>query len=220
MAKFTIHEIWEFAKTEDPETIPHSRGNLLFARYEDAPLDPDTHPDLRPEWIKLYVNTNGTVNKVVDEVIASKYGEYLFLMDCDTVADAFAKFTQSNYVYCILHNAELGFIYKSYTDDFEPRENYDRHEDTTVYTNMLSGATTKTAPDDSETFFNVGNADSSTNGDVRTDGHIHGNIGVVDAPTMAKNVINVFGGTGWIDYFVDRLIKDNCILIDYGNNAF
>lgn len=189
----------------------YKNNTFLLQDMYDAPEPEET--DTRPEWVKLYADTFAQTGGLIDDLIRDKYGAFVFCTDNETPIEAYKQFYKWNIVYTITHNAELGFVYKAFTDKFEPRENYDRYEDTNVNTDMSSGATSKTSPDDNEDFYNVGSADSTTNGDVKTESHIHGNIGVVDAPTMARNVINMFGENGWIEYFIEKLIKENCILI-------
>lgn len=215
MALFTIKEMLEY-KRNDPL---YSENTFLIQELYNPPTPPedpeeDPPPDVRPDWVKAYVDTVYNTSFVLDDVIADKFRDWVFCNDCVDVQHAYGQFYKWNAAYLLTHQTELKFVYEAYTKDFDPRENYDRYEETNVNTDMSTGGTSKTAPDDSETFYNVGSADSTTEGDVKTTGHIHGNIGVVDAPTMAKNVINVFGGSGWIEYFVEKLIKENCILVD------
>lgn len=215
MKKWTITEMLDYKRNNDL----YKDNTFLLQDYYDPPENatPET-PDTRPDFVKNYVDTVYATNKVFDDVIGSKYGEFRMFEPRETVEQAYREFYMWCITFVLTHNAELTHIYKAYTEKFDPRENYDRYEETNVNTDMSSGATSKTAPDDSETFFNVGQGDSTTQGDVLTTGHIHGNIGVVDAPTMARNVFSTFGQGGWIDYFIERMISESCYLVDNGIN--
>lgn len=213
MANYSIKELLEFKKGDSSLT----NSTFLFANYYKPPIapDPENPPiDNRPEFIKTYVDVDLNNFTMLDDYIGDKYGNYVFSIPTDNIVNAYVKFTNHNFMLTKTHENEFSFVYHAYVDEFNPRDNYDRREETTVTTDMTVGATTQTAPDDSELFFNVGSGSTDTDGDVTTTSHISGNIGVVDAPTMAKNVISFFGGSGWIEYFIERLIKDNCILVD------
>lgn len=209
MAKYTIKELYE--EWYDNEMF---ESTFLFADAFDAPVGTDT----RPAWVKPYVDNNSTTAGNLDKYIVNKYGAYIFDFDADDVETATYTFIQYNCVYGLTHNTELNMIHKAFTTDFNPLENYDRIEDTSVESNSTSGATSKTAPDDSETFYNVGSADSSASGTNITSSRIHGNIGVTQSTDMLKNAVQYFTNNAYIDVMIDRVIRDNCFMVDYGYN--
>ena len=216
MAKWKIKDLFKVAQTGE-----QSEGTFLFQDYYDAPTQEGEEPpmDVRPGWIKLYVDTTYNLFHTNDFVIGEKYGDYLFLVDANTVEDAYDRFVRWNIVYTITHRTELDMVYKALTSEFNPVENYDRYEQTDVHTDSSGGAKSQTSPDDSETFYNVGNAESEAESDVGTTSRIHGNIGVTEAVTMIGHTVDYFGSNAMYDYLIDKIITDNCILVDYGDNA-
>lgn len=212
MAKYTIKELYAHY-TDSIRPVVYNECFLGGRYWRFNPTDPETETDTRPNYLKAYADVYG-----VDAVIVSKYGDYVYNVDCDTVANAWNRFTLDNEVFRITHNTELSMIYKAFTTDFNPLENYDRIESTSVSSSSTSGATSKTAPDDSETFYNVGSADSSASGTNITASRVHGNIGVTQATDMIKNTVQYFNSNAYIDVFIDRVIRDNCFMVDYGYN--
>lgn len=215
MAHYTIKELFDYWLETDGQTTDKT---FLFSDYYKPPTD-EEETDTRPLFVLPYVNAWYLTNKVPDSIISEKYSDYIFMVDSPDVATAYTRFTRTAIVYTITHNTEMLRVYDAMTTDFNPLDNYDRTEETTDNGSSTSGATSKTAPDDSETFYNVGSADSSgTTSNTRLS-HIHGNIGVVDTVTLIKNTTGFFTENSMYDYLINAVINDSCFMVDYGNNA-
>lgn len=215
MARYSIKEMYD-AYREHTESVLGINYCFLGSsnwKYNPDP-EPEPEPDTRKDYVKLYADTENADLYVVD-----KYGEYVYIKDCATPLSAWLSFSTNNVVYALLHDAELTMLYKAHTSDFNPIENYDRYEDSTVDVLGASGMTTQVAPDDSELFTNVGNATNNTSATNTTTSHIHGNIGVTTATQMLKEVYNLYRGSSWIDELISTLINDSCMIVDYGYNA-
>lgn len=211
--RFSIKEMYNYKLGIRPA---NTKTFLVQGQY-DPPADPET--DTRPDFIKSYVDTDYATNNAFDTIINEKYGDYVFTVDCESVSEAYFRFTSWNVVYLITHNTELSMLYKAHTVNYNPIENYDRNEETTTATQMLNGGTSMVAPDDSELFTNVASGTSSANGSQTVTGHVHGNIGVTTNATMQNEVYNLYRNNAWVDYFISTIIRDSCILIDYGYNT-
>lgn len=210
--RFSIREMYDAYKNEP---ITYERYCFLGSHdwcYNPDPSDPQ--PDTRKDYIKSYADV-----WKIDDVVVDKYGDYCFVVDCPDALTAYHKFVNNNIVYALTHDAELSMLYKAHHVDYNPIENYDRNEETTTATQMLNGGTSMVAPDDSELFTNVASGTSSANGSQTVTGHIHGNIGVTTNATMQNEVYKLYRNNAWIEYFISTIVKDSCILIDYGYNV-
>lgn len=213
MPRYSIKEIYREALNPSVG----DRDTLLFGNYYNPPTEEET--DTRPEYVKPYVKIWGDTSGTIDSIISRDFGDYVMIEECDDVHRALDVFRMSNIVYLLTHDTELRMVYKAFTSDFNPVENYDRYEKTDVHTDSSGGAKTQTSPDDSENFYNVGNAESEAESDVGTTSRIHGNIGVTEAVTMIDHTVSYFGENSMYDYLIRKLIGESCILVDYGNNA-
>lgn len=206
MARYSISELYNY-KQENWHGAPELRPSLMFG-FSYMPPQSAT-PDERPEFIKNYVDRRADA----DNEISRRYADWYLCYDCDNIDTAFNYFVADNVLYIKMHMSELLKVEGAFNSEFNPIENYDRVEETTVNTDMTNGTTSKVAPDDTETFFNVGNADSTTSGDVTTTSHIHGNIGVTQATEMIRNTIDLYGNNAMYDYLISKLIANNCFLV-------
>lgn len=207
MAHYTIKELTHYQGNEpDLKTT-----TFLFGEFYDPPVD-DNAEDVRPEWAKEYVNAVRETYHQLDFLIGEKYGDYALVSDADDIEHAYALFRNWAVIYTITHRTELDLVYKAFRTDFNPLENYDRYELTKDNGSTSTGATSKTAPDDAETFFNMSNAQSSSTTGNSRDSHIHGNIGVTTTTALASESAAYFINHGFMDYFIERLIKDSCFI--------
>lgn len=209
MPKYTISELYEYYETRI-QPVGFLECFLGGSAWYDNRLDP-SQPDIRPDYIKAYADVYG-----LDAVVANKYGDWFYNVDCDTVANAWSRFIQDNEVFRITHNTELSMIYKAFTTDFNPLENYDRIESSQTDVDASSGANSKVAPDNAETFYNTGNAESTSDSTTVVSSRIHGNIGVTQATDMLRNTVEYFNSNAYINVLIDRIISDNCYMIDNG----
>lgn len=214
MAKWTIKDLVQYQAND---TLLKTT-TFLFGDYYDAP-DDETEIDTRPGWAKEYVDAVYGTYHQSDFMIGEKYGDWVLISEADDIAHAYQKFRNWSVIYTITHRSELNMVYKAMRSEFNPVENYDRYEQTDVHTDSSGGAKSQTSPDDSETFYNVGNAESEAESDVGTTSRIHGNIGVTEAVTMIGHTVDYFGNNSMYDYLVEKIIEDCCILVDYGDNA-
>ena len=66
----------------------------------------------------------------------------------------------------------------------------------------------------------IGNTSTANvDGGNTTESHIHGNIGVVDAPTMIEKVYKFYGFNSYYDWLVDTIIRNTCVMVHYGHNT-
>lgn len=214
MPKWTIKELCQY---QGNDTVLKST-TFLFGNYYDPPTEEEAE-DLRPGWAKEYVSAVYDTFHQSDFMIGEKYADWVLIVEADTIERAYQMFRNWCTIFTITHRIELDMVYKALRTEFNPLENYDRIENTDVRNETLGNAKTQTSPDDSENFFNVGNADSYASGTTGTTSHIHGNIGVTEAVTMIDHTVNYFGDNSMYDYLIERLINDCCYLVDYGNNA-
>jgi len=206
MAKYTIKELHDYWK----ENVTNK--TFLFSNYYDAPVGTDT----RPAWVKPYVDNDTSSNYIFDDYVAERYAEWSLMYDCDTVANAYQKFLNSNGVYGLTHTTELNMIHKAFTTDFNPLENYDRLESSQTDVDASSGANSKVAPDNAETFYNTGSAESTSDSTTVVSSRVHGNIGVTQATDMLRNTVEYFNDNAYINVLIDRIISDSCYMIDNG----
>lgn len=213
MANFTIRELLT-AKMRD---LDYRNGTFLFQHFYDRPIEDDTE-DLRPGWAKEYTDTVYPQyvgdSHPVDDYIATKYGEWVFTTSADSADSAYTKFYNYCTTFSLLHRSELDMVYKAFRTEYNPTENYDRYEITEDEGGVTIGATSKTSPDDSEMFYNVGGADSNTDTSNKRESHIHGNIGVTTTTAMIREAVSYFTDNAFMDWFIERIIKDSCILVD------
>lgn len=213
MAKWTIREMVDAMRRDDL----YKSHTFLFQDMYDAPETEET--DTRPEWAKEYADVFTQTNGLIDDLIRDKYGAFVFCTDNESAIDAYKQFYKWNIVFTITHNAELNMVYKAFRTEYNPAENYDRYEITEDEGGVTTGATSKTSPDDSEVFYNVGSADSETDTSNKRESHIHGNIGVTTTTAMIKEVVTYFSDNAFMDWLIERIMKDSCYICDYGNNA-
>lgn len=190
-----------------------ARHTLLFGDYYD--IDEEAETDTRPDYLKVYVDTWHNYLGIPDDIIARNYGDWVYMVDCATVDEAYTKFMRSNVVYCLTHDTELKMLYKAFTTDFNPLENYDRHEDIDVDNTGNTGTTAKVSTDDTEAFYNMSSGANDVDLNTHTDAHIHGNIGVTTSTQMLNETVNYFVNNSWYDTFINKIIKDGCFLVDY-----
>lgn len=265
MAHYSIRELYKAWDDTDLNT-------LLMGNFYEAPVE---GVDIRPEFIKAYVDVDVASGHTVDKRISRKYSDYVLVEDYDNIDDALAGFIDDNYVYILTHNAELTKMYDALMSEFNPIENYDRYEDTSTansestseHTSTSNSMTTSTSESEnnsqsrsvnnsntenvygwdtntanpvssgnggsgasaSETRNIAGQSATGQSGTVdggrQLDGlntvtsHIHGNIGVTKATEMIADVLRLYTESGWFDVLVEKLIHEQCIIIDYGNNA-
>lgn len=213
MALYTIKEMYDYYKgntTLYPSTC-FMGGNSWIANVE-IPTD-------LPDYVIMYQNF---YNGWLDPQIARKFGAWRLCYEADSIADAYDIFVKENIMHEKMHRVELKKIFEAINSEFNPVENYDRYEDATVSNNgnttASSTGTGLVAPDDAETFFNTSQSDSSASSTTQniqgTTSHIHGNIGVVDAPTMIDRVLKVFSNASWYDAFIGSCIENCCFLVD------
>ena len=124
-------------------------------------------------------------------------------------------------------------LYKAFTSDFNPIENYDRYEsitDSTVSNHSSSansnntGNTTENVsafdsndmiPNSSNTDTSNTNASTSSNESITTghEAHIHGNIGVTTSTQMLTEFTNFYSNKNLYKSIADMFTAEFCIMI-------
>ena len=214
MAKWTIKELTHY-QGNDPDL---KTTTFLFGNFYDPPTEEEAE-DLRPGWAKEYTDAVYGTYHQSDFVIGEKYGDWTLMTEADDIEHAYQVFRNWAVIYTITHRTELDMVYKAFRTEYNPTENYDRYEVTEDEGGVTTGATSKTSPDDSELFYNVGSADSETDTNNKRESHIHGNIGVTTTTAMIREAVTYFSDNAFMDWFIERIIKDSCYICDYGNNA-
>lgn len=211
--KYTIKELYEAYKNDErptPYTNTSFLGGAAWCFEAVTPEDIDT----RPDWVKT------AAANAYEPAFVRTYGDWCYERAFDDVYAALDAFQNDNYVYELLHRTSLEMVYKAFTAEFNPIENYDRTEDTDVVSNSTSGATNKVATDDTEDFYNTANATGSMDGTTTTTSRIHGNIGVTRSDQMTAAIVEQYSDARFsmMYVFYDRLVQNCCYLVDYGND--
>lgn len=128
--------------------------------------------------------------------------------------------------YNSIHGDDVIRLFEGLKSEYNPIENYDRYEDSgikhrgTIGNTGNSTSTSKTSAYDSDTLVTDGEISGNTgntttfNNDDTTTSHIHGNIGVVDAPSMLSNESRI-RFNNFIEHYINKWLTS--IIVGYGS---
>lgn len=128
--------------------------------------------------------------------------------------------------YNSIHGDDVIRLFEGLKSEYNPIENYDRYEESgishtgTIGNSGNSTSTSKTSAYDSSTLVTDGEISGNTgntttfNNDDTTTSHIHGNIGVVDAPSMLTNESRIRFNS-FIEHYINKWLTS--IIVGYGS---